>query len=101
MALWSGGLAWPIGKVNVKVEPLPTSLATQILPPCSSTNFLMSEAISKRNSSRLSAFGTGSVSATRQLLKGFVLFREFHPVSVEVAGALDATRRLIDMGAVR
>jgi len=28
------------GKVKLKVEPLPTSLSTQILPPCSSTNFL-------------------------------------------------------------
>jgi len=28
------------GKVKMKVEPLPTSLSTQILPPCSSTNFL-------------------------------------------------------------
>jgi len=27
------------GKVKLKVEPLPTSLSTQILPPCSSTNF--------------------------------------------------------------
>ena len=28
------------GKVKLKVEPLPTSLSTQIFPPCSSTNFL-------------------------------------------------------------
>ena len=28
------------GKVKLKVEPLPTSLSTQILPPCSSTDFL-------------------------------------------------------------
>src|SRR5262245_1310813 len=28
------------GKVKLKVEPLPTSLSTQILPQCSSTNFL-------------------------------------------------------------
>ena len=28
------------GKVKLKVEPLPTSLSTQILPPCNSTNFL-------------------------------------------------------------
>src|SRR5262245_62103279 len=28
------------GKVKLKVDPLPTSLSTQILPPCSSTNFL-------------------------------------------------------------
>ena len=28
------------GKVKLKVEPLPTWLSTQILPPCSSTNFL-------------------------------------------------------------
>jgi hypothetical protein len=28
------------GKVKLKVEPLPTLLSTQILPPCSSTNFL-------------------------------------------------------------
>jgi hypothetical protein len=28
------------GKLKLKVEPLPTSLSTQILPPCSSTNFL-------------------------------------------------------------
>src|SRR5262249_17200698 len=28
------------GKVKLKVEPLPTSLVTQIFPPCSSTNFL-------------------------------------------------------------
>jgi hypothetical protein len=28
------------GKVKLNVEPLPTSLSTQILPPCSSTNFL-------------------------------------------------------------
>src|SRR5215831_13653574 len=28
------------GKLKVKVEPLPTSLSTQIFPPCSSTNFL-------------------------------------------------------------
>jgi hypothetical protein len=28
------------GKLKLKVEPLPTSLATQIFPPCSSTNFL-------------------------------------------------------------
>src|SRR5262245_16466413 len=27
------------GKVKLKVEPLPTSLSTQILPPCNSTNF--------------------------------------------------------------
>jgi hypothetical protein len=27
------------GKVKLKVEPLPTSLSTQIFPPCSSTNF--------------------------------------------------------------
>src|SRR4029453_15442855 len=30
----------PSGKVKQKVEPLPISLSTQILPPCSSTNFL-------------------------------------------------------------
>jgi len=29
------------GTVNVKVEPLPISLVTQIRPPCSSTNFLV------------------------------------------------------------
>ena len=29
-----------MGRVKVKVEPFPTSLSTQILPPCSSTNFL-------------------------------------------------------------
>src|SRR5215470_11250533 len=29
-----------VGSVKVKVEPLPTSLSTQIFPPCSSTNFL-------------------------------------------------------------
>jgi hypothetical protein len=28
------------GKTKLKVEPLPTSLSTQIFPPCSSTNFL-------------------------------------------------------------
>jgi hypothetical protein len=28
------------GKLKLKVEPLPTSLSTQIFPPCSSTNFL-------------------------------------------------------------
>ena len=28
------------GKLKVKVDPLPNSLSTQILPPCSSTNFL-------------------------------------------------------------
>jgi hypothetical protein len=28
------------GKVKLNVEPLPTSLSTQILPLCSSTNFL-------------------------------------------------------------
>jgi hypothetical protein len=28
------------GRVKLKVEPLPTSLSTQILPPCNSTNFL-------------------------------------------------------------
>src|SRR5262245_18867829 len=28
------------GKVKLKVEPLPTSLSTQIFPPCNSTNFL-------------------------------------------------------------
>jgi hypothetical protein len=28
------------GKVNLNVEPLPTSLSTQIFPPCSPTNFL-------------------------------------------------------------
>src|SRR5215472_7943524 len=28
------------GKVKLNVEPLPTSLSTQIFPPCSSTNFL-------------------------------------------------------------
>src|SRR5215475_6048116 len=28
------------GNVKLKVEPLPTSLSTQIFPPCSSTNFL-------------------------------------------------------------
>ena len=28
------------GKVKLKAEPLPTSLSTQIFPPCSSTNFL-------------------------------------------------------------
>src|SRR5262245_31982974 len=28
-----------IGRVKVKVEPLPASLSTQIFPPCSSTNF--------------------------------------------------------------
>ena len=28
------------GNVKQKVEPLPTSLSTQIFPPCSSTNFL-------------------------------------------------------------
>ncbi len=27
------------GKVKLKVEPLPTSLSTQIFPPCNSTNF--------------------------------------------------------------
>jgi hypothetical protein len=30
------------GNVKLKVEPLPNSLVTQILPPCSSTNFLAS-----------------------------------------------------------
>jgi hypothetical protein len=30
------------GKLKLKVEPLPTSLSTQIFPPCSSTNFLAS-----------------------------------------------------------
>jgi hypothetical protein len=29
-----------IGNVNIKRLPFPTSLSTQILPPCSSTNFL-------------------------------------------------------------
>ena len=28
------------GKLKLKLEPLPTSLSTQIFPPCSSTNFL-------------------------------------------------------------
>src|SRR5215468_12149534 len=28
------------GKVKLNMEPLPTSLCTQIFPPCSSTNFL-------------------------------------------------------------
>src|SRR6266511_1327265 len=28
-----------IGKLKVNAEPLPTSLSTQILPPCSSSNF--------------------------------------------------------------
>src|SRR5215831_13660207 len=28
------------GSVKLNVEPLPTSLSTQILPPCNSTNFL-------------------------------------------------------------
>ena len=28
------------GKVKLNVEPLPTSLSTQIFPPCNSTNFL-------------------------------------------------------------
>jgi len=28
------------GRVKVNVDPLPTSLFTQIVPPCSSTNFL-------------------------------------------------------------
>ena len=27
------------GRVKLKVEPLPTSLSTEIFPPCSSTNF--------------------------------------------------------------
>src|SRR5262249_4436985 len=31
-----------VGSVKVKVEPLPTSLSTQILPPCNSTNFFAS-----------------------------------------------------------
>src|SRR5262244_4190470 len=30
------------GKLKVKVDPLPNSLSTQILPPCSSTNFFAS-----------------------------------------------------------
>jgi hypothetical protein len=30
------------GKVKLKVEPFPTSLSTQILPPCNSTNFFAS-----------------------------------------------------------
>ena len=29
-----------MGRVKANVEPFPTSLSTQILPPCSSTNFL-------------------------------------------------------------
>ena len=32
---------YPIGSVKVNVLPLPTSLSTQILPPCISTNFLV------------------------------------------------------------
>ena len=31
-----------IGNVNVNLLPLPTSLSTQIFPPCNSTNFLAS-----------------------------------------------------------
>ena len=31
-----------IGRVKVNLLPFPTSLSTQILPPCSSTNFLAS-----------------------------------------------------------
>jgi hypothetical protein len=34
-----GGATALIGSVKVKVEPRPTSLRTQILPPWSSTNF--------------------------------------------------------------
>ena len=33
------GLNHIIGSVKAKVEPLPTSLLTQIFPPCSSMNF--------------------------------------------------------------
>ena len=30
---------WRTGSVNVNVDPLPISLATQMRPPCNSTNF--------------------------------------------------------------
>src|SRR5215813_3795935 len=62
------------GKVKLKVEPLPTSLSTQIFPPCSSTNFLAKVnpspvpsiflALSPptwRNSSKIFAWSSGEI----------------------------------------
>jgi len=34
------------GKVKLNVDPLPTSLSTQIFPPCSFTNFLAKATLS-------------------------------------------------------
>src|SRR5262249_23117359 len=48
--------------------------------------------------------GIGSArprSAAGHLLESLAFFRELHPVSVEVAGAVDVGRLLIDVGAVR
>jgi len=42
LCAFAGEYSYPIGSVNVNLLPLPTSLSTQILPPCSSTNFLAS-----------------------------------------------------------
>ena len=39
-ALFAPDKSYLDGKVNVNLLPLPTSLSTQIFPPCSSTNFL-------------------------------------------------------------
>jgi hypothetical protein len=50
------------GKVKLKVEPLPTSLSTQIFPPCNSTNFF-AQARSELAGIRISS-QTASTSAT-------------------------------------
>jgi len=62
------------GKVKLKVEPLATSLSTQIFPPCSSTNFLAKVNPSPvpsllcawspptwRNSSKIFAWSSGEI----------------------------------------
>src|ERR1044071_441871 len=89
-----------LGSVNVKVDPRPGALSTQIRPPCSSTNFFarvrprpvpsclrVSSWPTWRNSSKIAAWSSGampmpvSVTAISTMPFRWVAFRQIRPPS--------------------